>query len=183
MSGVPEEFVMDQPDMREGSNEPGDSPDDSTRQLGNTANDSSSNGSDANDGHNTSNGNHCGEPSKATGKEKTCTTTKKRKNKCKNQARADHGEAKRPPGGDRSTRTKYVQLSLMVLTIFAMMLTLVGAKPVGNTEKIPFTVEKFEKQPGIYSEEMGHTKLINDKWHLIVYYKLDQYFGKIGSLK
>lgn len=84
--------------------------------------------------------------------------------------------------GNRNTRTRYNLRSMLVLVIFGIICAMVGAKPIDNTNEKPFTVEKFENQPGIYFEEMGHAKLINDKWHLIVYYKLDQYFWQAKTL-
>lgn len=50
-----------------------------------------------------------------------------------------------------------------------------------NSAEEQFTVQKFESQPGIYFEEMGHAKIINDKWHLIVYYRLDEYFWQFAT--
>lgn len=75
----------------------------------------------------------------------------------------------------RANRTRYnLRNFLTILIITFIGITAIGATE--NEEKKSFSIKKFDKQPGIYFEDIGKAKLINNEWHLVVYYRMNEYF-------
>ncbi|GFG39807.1 hypothetical protein Cfor_10582 [Coptotermes formosanus] len=65
--------------------------------------------------------------------------------------------------------------------IVLVLLTLLGATPPLTSHGLGYNVEKFDRFPGVYFEQLGETSLSNTEWKFVVYIPLAQLIDKITA--
>jgi hypothetical protein len=65
--------------------------------------------------------------------------------------------------------------------IVLVLLTLLGATPPLTSHGLGYNVEKFDRFPGVYFEQLGETSLSNTEWKFVVHIPLAQLIDKITA--
>ena len=88
------------------------------------------------------------------------------------------------PEGKHSRESVRKRAGLKLSSIATLLLLLCIGPIQTNCNNIPLVeITAFDSMPGIYFESLGMANLINNEWHLVVYYELQNYWTELRGFE
>lgn len=115
------------------------------------------------------------------GQEKGKLTNKPNQAKPNEPKQAETTTPKQPSKAPNTTK-RYNLRNRNKISSFTLCLAILMASAAVILGQAPYKITSFDSKPGIFFEEIGKAKLINDIWDLIIYYNLTNYWRELDNI-